>query len=295
MKNKKDTIPILYPAGGYGTFLEWCIAYFSGSPKGIDCPWGLNGNSHGFSGNHLINFTGWTNYLASDNYHDFVKFHPKAYIHEVAVDHIINILDQGHRVITLFPTTDDTLLVINNKFDKLWSEGWLAHNQNDFLDNLKQWGIESLNDAERWQIREFLSFYITPQHLDETEAESIEQFHHQNLHKIPIRNLFTDFKSTILSVFEFIDSPLQRSNFEEIYNSWVSLQKHTNKDQEVNHIVDSVVNQIQYGWEDQNLTVVDEAIIQMKLRDLHSLNLKCYNLNTFPSNTTELLSLLSYG
>jgi hypothetical protein len=40
------------------------------------------------------------------------------------------------------------------------------------------------------------------------------------------------------------------------------------------------------------LTLIDEATIQMILRDVHKLDLMCYELDQFPENTKALRSKL---
>lgn len=46
-------ICIVYSAGSYGTFVEWCLNYFSNPFFPQDLPFLTQGNSHKFAGNHL--------------------------------------------------------------------------------------------------------------------------------------------------------------------------------------------------------------------------------------------------
>lgn len=83
---------------------------------------------------------------------------------------------------------------------------------------------------------------------------------------------------------------LDSDNFSEIYEQWLAIQKHKDTDKIVQSIVNSTVNGIDYAW--APLNIVNEAVVQMQLRDLHSLDLKCYNLDVFPTNTKDLKELL---
>ena len=68
--------------------------------------------------------------------------------------------------------------------------------------------------------------------------------------------------------------------------------KYTQKDIIVDNIVNAIIAGTEYDWGEGKLSLIDESIVQMRLRDLHELDLKCYNLNVFPTNTTDLKKLL---
>jgi hypothetical protein len=93
-------------------------------------------------------------------------------------------------------------------------------------------------------------------------------------------------------MLRFSNFELVNSDFDKIYQDWIACQFHIHKDRDIEQIVDCVVNNINLDWSDKNLTVVDEGIIQMRLRDLHNLDLLCYNLNVFPKNTFDLRKVL---
>ena len=50
---KLNTI-VYYHAGAYGTFLEWCLNYFSDESLSEELPFTKKGNSHKFDGNLLL-------------------------------------------------------------------------------------------------------------------------------------------------------------------------------------------------------------------------------------------------
>lgn len=289
---KTDTIPILYSGGSYGTFVEWCLNYFSGRSPSKLLPFNKNGNSHLFSGNYLNGITGWREYIASDKKYQFVRFHPKLSSKESVIVNLTEVANSSKKVIFLHMPDDLILLGINNKFEKIFSEGWLEHNKEMFKDNLLKWSSKNLSEMAIWEIREFLSFYIISQHKSESEIDDITSINLPNVLIISVKDLINDFESTIKKIFHYCDLPIVETNFQDIYNSWISLQKHKDKDVIVSKIVQSVLENEQYDWKHHQLTIADEAVVQYRLRDLHNLELKCYNLNYFPTNTLTLKELL---
>ena len=283
---KSNTVPILFNAGNYGTFVEWCLGYFSGSLND-NKPFCNDGSSHSFAGNHLLNMQGWRDYLQSPTSHKLVRLHPKTYEDESLIASALEVLETADVAILMYNNYDSVLLHLNNKFEKI---GFLKKQEKFVLHNLEGWDHQSFADMQIWEVREFLSLYIYRQHLSEAEMDDVLAFEHPKLKKIDIRMLFDHFEVTIKQLLEVCQLPVIKNNFDEIYSQWISTQRHHQKDKIVSNIVNAVVNHEYLNW--SPLTVVDEAIVQMQLRDLHNLDLRCYNLNVFPTNTTDLQKLL---
>lgn len=288
-----ETVPIIYNGGAYGTFVEWCLYYFSGNIE-HDLPFNNNGNSHKFNKPTLEGIDAWRNFVRSGNNVRTVRVHPKLYQHENAVSNIIEIISSAKKSVLLYPDQHSIIWNINNKFTKMFNKPWIEHNSDFFFENLKRWNptIKSVDEMATWQLREFLSHYLLPQHLSELDFTELDLFVHPNVLKISISKLVFDFEKTIKDILVFCNFSIARNNFQEIYNHWVMLQVHKDKDQIVKKIVESVVNNTYYDWIMENLTIVDESFIQMILRDHYNLDLKCYNLDVFPTNTKDLKNLL---
>lgn len=299
MTTDNPPIVIIYNGGTYGTFIEWCLNYF-GSDEALEVPFNSNGNSHRFDGNS-IDVDTWRQFKNTPkiNSHKFVRLHPKTHQDENVVSNINEILLDANKIILLHPTFDSIIWNINNKFTKIWEKGWLYSNKDIFLDRLKAWQPDNNNttfeEYQIWEIREFLSFNLYPQHLAETELVSLLEFDDPRVLKVPIESLTSNFSTAILKIFEFCQLPVLKYNFEEIYQQWLPLQFHKDKDYIVGCIIDSIKNDYYYNWENKNLTVADEAIVQMKLRTECGFELQCYNLNTFPTCTTDLKKLLIHN
>ena len=276
----------------YGTFLHWALSYFSGLTD-LTSPHTNLGNSHLFRGLHLININGWREYVNNTHqYSKLVRLHPRTSEEESVVKTINEVLESVNRAIVIYHAEDYLLLALNNKFEKIWAHGWLVEWQADFVDNLLNWNKSNLNEMEPWELREFLSLYIYQQHNSETKYKDMCTYVNPKVYKIDIHDLINNYKDTIINLLCYCKLPLIRNNFDEVCQEWIALQKHIEKDKIVNTIVDSIINNYTFTWADQNLTLVDEAIVQMRLRELHKLDLLCYNLNVFPTNTNNLRKLL---
>jgi hypothetical protein len=284
------TIPIIYGGGCYGTFIEWCLNYFSGNTKST--PFNSNGNSHKFLGNQVFNIAGWREYLRHDLRYHLVRLHPKTLESESLIENLNEVLDSVDQAILLYADRQSLLLNLNNKFNKVWVEGWLAHTEDSFQKNLIAWGGGTLSTMETWEVREFLSLYMMPQYLAETEFNNILTYQNPKLFKIEIRDLFDNFECTIRRLMSYCELPVVTKDFDTIYSQWAPLQVHSQKDVVVDNIVNAIIAGTEYDWGEGKLSLIDESIVQMRLRDLHKLGLKCYNLNVFPTNTTDLKKLL---
>jgi hypothetical protein len=107
---------------------------------------------------------------------------------------------------------------------------------------------------------------------------------------IEIGQLRDNFVETITKLFEKLNLPIIRNNIDFIYTEWDKLQYFKNKDKQVKDIVDAVLNDIDLDFGE--LSIIDEAEIQRQLRN-NGREIKCYNLNIFPTNTADLKKLLT--
>ena len=76
-----------------------------------------------------------------------------------------------------------------------------------------------------------------------------------------------------------------KNNFDYVFDAWISRQTFANRDAEVNEIVSSILANKDMTWKE--LSIIDEAVIQKKLRD-NGINLKCFGLDIFPRSVKEL-------
>lgn len=290
MKN----VCIVFNGGSYGTFIEWCLNYFSDLTFAESLPFTDTGNSHNFNGVHKLNFQGIINFVESDNNIPIVRFHPKTQISEDIMYNLSYINTHFNKIIYLMSGVDTVAWNINNKFEKIWPEGWLQHNKTEYLENLSKWQGTTLDQMQLWEKREFISLYSYLQHLSESELEKYPQIQEEfnKFYFIDISELRDNFKETILSLLEYCQLTAVRiDKMQYVYDHWIKCQHHCNKDQLIKIIVNSIIDNNYHDWSTYKLTLVDEALIQYFLRKQH-IEIKCYNLNIFPTNTTKLREYL---
>lgn len=287
MKN----ICIIFSGGTYGTFIEWCLNYFSDESFSEVLPFTKTGSSHNFVGNPHISFAKIAEYVNSDVNHPIVRCHPKTLKDENILDNFEFINQNFKKVIYLNISSKSVAWSINNKFDKIPCQSWMLHGKSIIGNYFKAWGeYTSYKDMEVWELREFLSFYIYDQHLSESEMPLfpiiIDKF--KNFRIISIEELRDNFKETILSLLSYCELPMVRiDKIDDLYNKWISTQIHCWKDRLITNIVNAIINNESYDWSNTSLSIVDEALVQYYLRK-NNINIKCYKLNIFPTDTNNL-------
>jgi len=281
-----DKVAILYGGGCYGNFVHWCIQYFSGSD--ITLPFNQNGNSHktdigDFKFSKKFIYFDRENNLSSYN-QNIVYGHPKTIENTKIINIIEKILDTDRKIIFLNCSKKSFLLNINNKFTKIFSDGWLESNNPSSISQFNK----TINELSLWEKREFLSFYIFKQHESETEYQIMNSFTNENFLSINIENLFDDFESTIRKIFSFINLKIERTNFEEIYSEWTKLQYYKDSDKNAKEVLRAILEDRPLDWSDKNLSIIDEAWVQHQLRDEHDIEIRCWRLDKFPTSTDAL-------
>lgn len=170
---------------------------------------------------------------------------------------------------------------INKTLDEL-----IGENKNDIIKwntNYQHW-----SDMQIWECREWFSLFY------ETWARnwilSKEQIPHTWLLVDPI-DLVNDYYFVIKKCITHCGLNYRlNESAEQTIVKWCDYQKKIFKEHEfLKYIVKSVINNVYLEW--KPLNILSEAIIQKRLRDL-GYNLKCYNLNTFPTNSHDLYALL---
>jgi hypothetical protein len=182
---------------------------------------------------------------------------------------------------------------IHDGIDKLKIQ---INNQSGMSTNFSQWGHDSINEFETWELRELASQYyydrISATHILHEDSVELLKNKFPTIHFIEVDGLRDNFVGTIKSILEYFGLPLNKWNkISNIYETWLSKQIHINKDKQILDIVEALINQRELDWSDWNLTFIDEAVIQRKLSD-NNISIKCWKLNNFPTNTKDFLPLL---
>ena len=281
-----DTYIVTFPAGAYGNFIGWTLKWISDDSIDVnDRPWNdVMNNSHNWKKTH--------HHWLPDACANVVSGSIVHYIDAENIDFRYNIdllLQHYSKVILLHPTMDTLLWSCNNKFERVWREGWFNQPDKEHMaDALSRWD----GAKELWQKREFLSFYLHKQHISENCIVELSNYNHQRLLKISIDMIKDNFNTTIEKLVGFIGIVNIRTkhDLDLLYRDWLQRQPHIDKDRLINQLIDAIVNDIDAPMED--LTLVDTAAIQRALREDHKLEIKCYGLNTWPKTTKKLQTLL---
>lgn len=289
------TIAIAYNGGAYGTYLEWCLTTLSSSEE-LPLPFTDSGSSHAFKGSPPINIHDWSNYLESTHRQQFVRLHPKVKSSDSLSTNMDRICSDADSVIYLYPDDDSILLCLNNFYEKVWDDWWVANFTNLIDPNkiYENWPVErttDLGDIPIWIQREFLSFFLMPAWFDQIEWCHIDRWQNSKCCVVTISQLLHHFEDTVARIQNHCNISFARdvSTIKSAHQQNLSLQKHLHKDQLCHQILDAVTNNRDLTW--NRLTLVDESWLQWSLRN-RGLEIRCDGLDTFPTNSLHLQKLL---
>jgi hypothetical protein len=289
----------VFAGGSYGTYLEWLLTTLT-----TDCPIVEplrldSGSSHNFRGNHLINMAGWNKYTTNTEQHfQFVRLHPKTEKKESITASLETILSSVDRVIYLYPDSDSILLNINNYYTKIWKNWWTWMFNNEINPDkiYNNWSIDPTTPMDQipiWIKREFLSYYLLPSWFDQVEWFHPAKWNHNRCYTL----LITDLLDNIEQVLEEIKTSTNLTFVKPIksilplHKKMLNLQQHRGQDLLCYKIINSIVNDIEFSWDDQLLPLPSQSYIQWRLREL-GYEIKCHDLNLFPTNSIHLKSIL---
>lgn len=274
---------VLYPPGGYGTFVEWSIVYLTGAIPSNERPFTSTGSAHNYTGHgyDLQTSTPVSVYFESDEEYPLIRTHGSITPEFSFQDFVNKYGPQVTHIISMQPSVETTLMLVYNLMTKT------------VANTLKQQIYSKCNKNDPpWQVRENISFWLEgrcPGYHDWCTATG------PNVIPVLIKDFVQDPKTVLLAVMKqtgFAVDANRAENFNSIVDEWRALQKFLDVDSTVLKIVNNTAADIDYDWSLENLSVIDEAFAQMLLRSLHGLAIRCYNLNVFPTNTQDLRKLL---
>lgn len=250
--------------------------------------------------------------------------------YNILKNNLPNIITKFNKIIYIYPTITSCSWYINNQyskprlFDELLSNGVVDPAETlrrfgfaefdikkskvtgieslrldlsaDSIEKILQgWGHTSINKFALWELRELSSNYFYDRcmaGLLTTDEVDILKSKFPDILFIELDQLRDNFNNTIISILDKFEITLKnRSDIDQIYSQWIATQAHTTKDNQIDNIVLSTINNIDLDWSEYKLTFFDELFIQRKLKE-QGYDLMCYGLNKFPTNTTILSSLL---
>lgn len=185
----------------------------------------------------------------------------------------INMLAQYHKVSTG---------VLNKTIDIFCSNN---------VDDIIKWNNEYTHwsELQLWELREWLSIFypVWVQEWIDARQYADPTWLYISSEEI-LSNPFTTFR-TILDYSGELDNTLM-SKFNEFVGYWQTKQQYLLDEYElINRIVNTSISNESFNW--SNLNIIAESIIQQKLR-INGYEIKCYNLNEFPTSSIDLHNLL---
>jgi hypothetical protein len=254
---------VVFRSGAYGTFISWCVFAFSSlNNRPLVSPIDSQNSGHLF-----LNDPGNNEVTSIHQVEDLFDHYLILEYNKIkGINYIVNYFEKFH-------------------LSKL--ESYLSWTFPDLL------GVELVEPI--WKIRELLSFRI----LDMIDAEYSSNERQTDF----IKNLNSPWYSIVPE--EFLLSPAE--HLEDIYKKFsleknqlfnqvdqyiqpfVLKQKYFNRHIELENFINCTVNNISAKLE--FTTIIDEAYIQAILR-VRGYEIKCYNLNYFPLDSTTLHSLI---
>jgi len=167
----------------------------------------------------------------------------------------------------------------------------LYKNQED-SNKIEQW--INKDTVSRWEVRELLSYYLFPAWRNTSDKEIFKALCKKfpNVLLVNISELRDNFDATIrLLINKSGRSIIRETEIDNIFNTWSSLQKFKFNDLRIKDIANNLTKFKSINWDDLETTIFDEAYLQFLLRE-NGYNIKCFELNKFPTSSKEMLPLL---
>lgn len=275
-------ITIFFPAGSFGSTLEYLIRNYSTEFENIDAEICNTGSMHSFEKEFhpcwLSDFS-----LLKPEEHKIItpvwpgndQLSPPEYVKKVS-----DLLPPASKVI---------FVCLKSQKQYELNELFCFHKVKDYFSttiiNFKQWNssYESFNDMATWEIRENLSLiYLENNRFFRVKEEKFPLWFVTNPEEI-LYNL-PELLPKILKYLEL--TPNNLDSFSDYYTNWFNAQQYILDEYNlITKILYSFQNNEYMKWD--KLSIIGEAIVQSNLYKM-GYNLKCFNLNIFPTDINDL-------
>jgi len=290
-----STIPVMFTGGAYGTYIEYLLNTWTDQGEQINqsqLPFTNTGSSHAYIGRHLLDMSGWRKYNQQDK---FVRFHPKTHADEDINCNIKEVANSVDQAILINVDPKSKLLVLNNYYSKIW-DNWEQHQFNDSIDIdtiYKNWPVAKntpISDIPKWILREFFSYYLMPAW---EKLTTVNDDIPANVFVLNVNDILYNFSAYTWPKLLDECGLSSSKDISEIHANMIANQKYLSHQHECECIVDSILSEdVSYDYSHCELTFIDEVFVQYLLRE-KGIELKCNNLNQFPTTTKQLLDLVA--
>jgi hypothetical protein len=194
----------------------------------------------------------------------------------------INLLARYHKIAkgdcwgSVDSPSIDYVLGIDNIYKKADITNWNA--------SYTHW-----TQMQPWELREWVSIFYVESIQEWIDAKQYVKY---DWLTVSNRDILDRTEETFLKIINY-SGEFESTASEEFTNFvsyWREKQQYLIDEYKIiNDIVEFTISNIPYTWKTLNL--IAEAIIQRKLRS-HGYNIKCFDLNVFPTNSQDLFNLL---
>jgi len=150
-------------------------------------------------------------------------------------------------------------------------------------------------DKNIWDTREFLALNFKHTAYQPSSYRNLLNLSNPHVY-VDVKELWFDGESCMQRVMLQLGQPIQQDRLPQwrvAYQEWQASQFDIIKfSWYLPHIINSIVKGHNFDLSHVRMDLQCEAVIQGMLIHDHNLNLKCYGLEKFPSNTLELHQLL---
>ena len=298
-------IVILYPAGAFGTTIEYCLKHFSieHGPLAKTDPIST-GSMHNYQKEFHIhhvdhidpNFRNNRNIglgnLRSINIINSI--YPLMCSLNQTADVTIKGSFNAHKTYTL----DNSVILIKfNDIRDMELSYLMRHEKIPLASLISSIKVEScipwkqdatsVLDLERWQLRELLSIQFNDSMQD---LLTVDQFAEDHWLILGFNDVLEDLPGTINTCINYVGWSRNDVDLQNFSDNWREKQeKIVSRLENINSIVDSTLSAKSLKWND--LELIDQVLIQAKLLR-QGYEIKCDGLNSFPTNSTDLKKLL---
>lgn len=290
---------IVYPPGGYGSFLHWCLMYFSGEIGIESDPFFPSGSAHNFVGTQLdcthnrSTSLSTVQYLNSSDVSKFARSHgffdndhakdinrPNSYISQYQ--------KYFEKIILITQDHQSSLMLLHNCCTKIIGNSY--QNQIDEIIEKYKNAFGSVDPVPVWQIREMISYYYDSYLCYVNDL--YQPVNDNDVINLSVRDLIDNFEPTLKMLFDQLGLQMVREDtIDTVKTKWLSMQKFIGIDHTCQQIVQSVIDGQALDWDD--LSIFDEAWIQWQLRN-NKFEIRCFGLDKFPTNSIQLKELLHH-
>ena len=158
------------------------------------------------------------------------------------------------------------------------------HNIINWNPNYTHW-----SQMQPWELREWFSIYYENWVQEWIEAK---KYISPDWLLVSSKDILENTRETFLKIINYTGkfNPESENEFDEFINAWREKQQYLIDEHNIiKNVVDFSISNTSYTW--TKLNIMSEAMIQKRLRD-RGYEIKCYEINEFPTNSLDLHNLL---